>query len=944
MKKKHVLTQLILIGIGIHLTALNKPIMIHVPEQENYIVQPRQVITAAIRVTSLFEAEQELLEELHLPEGWKLITGLDPFHINPNETQVRMISALVPSDALAGEYHIFYYVRSRRFPEVSDHIVLNVRVNEVKQIQLVLLDVPDLVMAGQTFEVRLLVSNASNVADTIIIDPGMIQNFAYKISKTRFELQPGSSKECRLQLTSEPNLSRQVRSPLQIQACSKQDPKNCVVVSQIIDVIPLQARKPDIYHRFPVNVSIKSVWQNYPEDRQGNQIDIAGSGSLDENGKQLLKFRIRTPDLYDTSILGEYSEYYAVYENVQWNFGIGDQYFTLSPLLEFSIYSRGLNLSYKKNEWTVGAYAHQTRFLFQKQKQMAAYVQYPVKEGHRLQLSYLHKMFEQSSINKHSDMLSIQYNTMIQQHKINAELATAFQGKHGNAFNLSLTGNMKALDYNLQAVQADDRFYGYYSNRSLISSYIRYKMSGQFQLMTRINQNENRFYTPSSLVKILSSYQDVGLRYNINRHFSITTAYGRREQKDEQTISKFNFRDNMGILQLAYQIQKLSFSARYEQGWTANQLSNSRSKMNRFNISVFYQPRFDQMIQLYLLFDRSGYNSLYDNQYINGGFNASARFWKKWDFSVHLQNYLTPESYYNGQNTIHTKLNYEINSRNSLALQLRRTVRKDGQDVYETAVLVQYNYRFDAPIRKKKTVGYVKGTVIDQETGNPMPGAHIRINGYVEVTDESGRFTFDGLAPGIYYLDIDKTQIGLNRVCTRKMPMPIDIQPGEVIDLTFYFVQSARIEGKIMLYKIVNDTSDHFSAAKMVEHLDEYYLSGLQTEERKSITNSKTLLVPDTPVPHLLVLLKRDDETIRQLTDNEGEFSFEDLRPGKWELIIDDSHVPDYNEIEINHILFYLKPEDSEKRLIRILPRRRKIQFLDKNESIIQEKPRLFKD
>ena len=361
-------------------------------------------------------------------------------------------------------------------------------------------------------------------------------------------------------------------------------------------------------------------------------------------------------------------------------------------------------------------------------------------------------------------------------------------------------------------------------------------------------------------------------------------------------------------------------------------------------MSARYQPKPQQSYQLYLMFDKSGYNSLYDNQYINVGFNAKVLFWQRLDLVLNLQNYLTPEGYYNGQNTVHTQLNYRLNYKNSVSLQLRRTLRRNEIQASETAVLAQYQYRFDMPVRRKKTVGYIKGTVQDQHSMQPIPGAIVRINGFYEVTDEAGRFAFRGLTPGAYYLDLDRAQIGLDKVCTRKMPMIIEVQPGAVMDFDFQIVKSAKIQGKVILYKIVNDTSDHFSAAKMKEHLDEYYLSGIQIRERKSITNSKTILVPDTALSNIVIRLESDDETLRRLTDRQGEFSFDDLRPGKWKLVVDASNLPAYNQVEFNEMQFDLKPGDSEKQLIRILPRRRKIQFLDNNESIIQEKPRLFKD
>ena len=808
MKKNILRTFCLMTGLMIPLYSADKPLMIQEPENENLVARPRQVITAVFRVTNLFQSENEFLEELHLPEGWKMITGLIPFQIAPNATEVRMVSFLVPSNALADDYKIIYSVRSRKFPHISDFKMLDIRVHEVRKIQLAFVEIPDLVMAGESFDIRLLITNASNVTDTVLVDPGTVQPFHYKISRTQFILQPKQSSECRLQLSSDPNLSRQMSCTVQLTAYSKHQTGNRAVISRIIDLVPMQARKPDLYHRFPVSVALKTVWQNHP-DRQGTQVDITGSGSLDEQGRQLLKYRIRTPDLYETSILGEYSEYYAILENENWNLGLGDQHFTLSPLLEYSIYSRGLQLKYRKDRYSAGAYVHRTRFYFQKEKQAAAYVQALFKERHRFQLSYLVKQQKLSQQDKTSHIMSLQYNTTLRKYQqLTLEYAASLDKEHGDAVNVSVLGKIRNLDYQFQTVYADDHFYGYYTNRSLIASTVRYKMHPKIQLLTRINQNENRFYTESSLIKIFGSYRDAGLRYGISEHLSMTSAYGQREQKDEQTVSRFSYRDDMGILQLACQYQRISFSTRVEYGWTRNRMNDTKSMMNRFSLSAYYQPVPRQSYQLYLMFDKSGYNSLYDNQYINVGFNARVLIRQKIDLAVNLQNYLTPEGYYNGQNTVYTQLNYQVNHRNSVSMRLRRTIRRNDDLASETAILAGYQYHFDIPVSKKKTVGYIKGSVLDRYSMNAIQGAIVRINGFYEVTDEAGQFAFAGLAPGTYYLDLDRAQIGLNRVCTRKMPMLIEVQPGTVMNLEFPIVESAKIRGKVVLYKIINDTSD----------------------------------------------------------------------------------------------------------------------------------------
>ena len=147
MKKNILRTFCLMTGLMIPLYSADKPLMIQEPENENLVARPRQVITAVFRVTNLFQSENEFLEELHLPEGWKMITGLIPFQIAPNATEVRMVSFLVPSNALADDYKIIYSVRSRKFPHISDFKMLDIRVHEVRKIQLAFVEIPDLVMA-----------------------------------------------------------------------------------------------------------------------------------------------------------------------------------------------------------------------------------------------------------------------------------------------------------------------------------------------------------------------------------------------------------------------------------------------------------------------------------------------------------------------------------------------------------------------------------------------------------------------------------------------------------------------------------------------------------------------------------------------------------------------------------------------------------------------------
>jgi len=48
------------------------------------------------------------------------------------------------------------------------------------------------------------------------------------------------------------------------------------------------------------------------------------------------------------------------------------------------------------------------------------------------------------------------------------------------------------------------------------------------------------------------------------------------------------------------------------------------------------------------------------------------------------------------------------------------------------------------------------GMVTDADTGDPIEGVRISLNGLVTYTDSSGAYAFDGVAPGAYRVEFSK--------------------------------------------------------------------------------------------------------------------------------------------------------------------------------------------
>ncbi|NLB82706.1 MAG: hypothetical protein GX791_00510, partial [Synergistaceae bacterium] len=82
-------------------------------------------------------------------------------------------------------------------------------------------------------------------------------------------------------------------------------------------------------------------------------------------------------------------------------------------------------------------------------------------------------------------------------------------------------------------------------------------------------------------------------------------------------------------------------------------------------------------------------------------------------------------------------------------------------------------------------------------------------------------------------------------------------------------------------------------------------------------------------VARILVELSRDDETIRRATDGNGEFFFDNIRPGTWNLKFYDAGLPAGFHLETETTTIELKAGETSEFVNRAIQRKRVIQFID---------------
>jgi hypothetical protein len=231
------------------------------------------------------------------------------------------------------------------------------------------------------------------------------------------------------------------------------------------------------------------------------------------------------------------------------------------------------------------------------------------------------------------------------------------------------------------------------------------------------------------------------------------------------------------------------------------------------------------------------------------------------------------------------------------------------------------------PVSKKKNTGILYGRLIDQETLRPESDVIIRINGSSAVTDADGRYIFPSLKPGTYYLRLDKVKIGLNRITVKPTPMEVVVLGGgkQMIDLAV--TRSASFSGKVVLCKSASDSVKGAQGSILREN-GEYAIVG---SGKEAGTGADCI-----GISNILIEMTREGETVRRVTDSEGRFKFEELRPGVWNVKAYDYNLPEYHMFDKDAFTIELKPADTQSKTINVLPKKRRIQFIQEGGTITE--------
>ena len=201
-------------------------------------------------------------------------------------------------------------------------------------------------------------------------------------------------------------------------------------------------------------------------------------------------------------------------------------------------------------------------------------------------------------------------------------------------------------------------------------------------------------------------------------------------------------------------------------------------------------------------------------------------------------------------------------------------------------IVVEYEGDLQITIPWWRVKGQLRGRVYEDENSNQrpdpdeegIPNLILALDSVLAQTNEDGEFLFPPLPAGTYSLAIP--YLSSEYVLQARLPIPVAIHAGEITVMGIPVVRAARIAGRIAVIHVE-------------QPLDEgLYLEGVQQP------SSEGSLEPSRGLPGILVELSNGFEIHRQITDQTGNFQFEQLLPGAWVLTVLPEGIPAFHRLE----------------------------------------------
>jgi hypothetical protein len=150
--------------------------------------------------------------------------------------------------------------------------------------------------------------------------------------------------------------------------------------------------------------------------------------------------------------------------------------------------------------------------------------------------------------------------------------------------------------------------------------------------------------------------------------------------------------------------------------------------------------------------------------------------------------------------------------------------------------------------------------------------------------------------------------VGFGKTATEKLPAKLRVEAGKTTNVELTIVEAANVSGQVVL------ASEEPVRA---------------TKEEAVVVGELSMAEAPKAFKGILIELEREDEIIRTMTDDEGEFAFKNIRPGPWKFKAYDYNIQAYHYIQNPEMTITLSPGEKKDITVNVVPKKRRIEILE---------------
>lgn len=842
------------------------------------------------------------------PEDWTFLGNEEEVTIGSLEKKLMVAPFYIPRKTEAGEKAIKIEAISKENQIIKLESEVKIKIKSKIEFELKAKSLSLLAKAGEEIIFPFYIINKSNMPLRISLKPEI--NFSWPIimeAETLF-LETGEEREINIRVKTKRNITHKYTLHLILTAQAEGADLLTKLTAYSTATIFPDSISMEIKKGFPVYLSFLSLSQKKASFAQANfQLSLA------RNQNQRLDLYLRGPAQKEFMLFGYFpDEYRFHYSRPTWSVFFGDKLYSCSRLTNFGEYGRGMDLSWRFKWAEIKTLFYQP--LFQEKARGNPFsLKLNFLPQKKVNFSFI--FFESKDQEKRNVTYSLE--SQLKSQSLQAEVELALSNPHQSyqspAFGLwfDLLSHFKNWKVKTIYLTTTPNFAGFYKNLNFTSFNLAYTAFDCLELKSgysweRLNPQRDADSRPSQ-----QKASFFGFNFHPNNYLSIVLTAHCRQKKMESEIKEY-WEEKYLQIDFIKLFNNFNFSGYFNYGKTDYFPENRKQTLYGLGFSLSGNIAQTSFLALNLRWRNQKYNyfdDTSDNKEISFNFKKTIKkfelvllyknLWQQ-NQKIYLfsQDYLERILYRNISSYFESSLNLALNPKHNLSFKLRYA---KGKETFlnrnsNWLALVEYKIAIPFSTREEGEGGQIKGKIISPELPKKaIKGIKVKLNSFSKISDPQGNFSFSGLSAGDYFLSLDTDSLPSGWVPVTPLPMKIKLEAKEKKIVEILLAQAAQLQGKIL-----NFQKKDFPEIKMPQEKKEP-LSLLGPAEFVEIKQANLRLI--APV-------KED-----------GSFSCEQLRPGKWEIKYED------NTMEIN-----LLPGEKKEISLESKPKKKTILIVDKGE------------